>query len=60
MRDADDPDTAAWAEKSFLSLRLPQDAHLTRSVVETRRISLVSPQSLHTYSKIGISTLPSS
>jgi hypothetical protein len=58
MRDADAPETEACAESSFLSFRLPQDAHSTRSVVEARRISLVSPQSLHRYSKIGI-VLPS-
>jgi len=52
------PETAACADNNLCRLALPHAEHAARSVVAVIKISLVSPQSMQMYSKIGIGFAP--
>jgi hypothetical protein len=52
------PETAACADSSLCKLALPHTEQAARSVVAAINISLVSPQSVQMYSKIGIEFAP--
>jgi hypothetical protein len=51
------PDSDEVAESSFFSFRVPQAGHCGSSSERTTSTSLLSPQSKHKYSKIGITIL---